>query len=386
MKQHGTTVASVHMDALRGLAALAVFVGHWRNIFFTDLQTMAHPSILTKLAYGLTGLGHHAVIVFFVLSGYLVGSSAVRMCTRGWSWKEYLLQRMTRLWIVLIPALLLGAVWDVAGTHLFSSAAIYAGKGGQATIMVPVAQRLSTNTLVGNLFFLQTISVPTLGSNGPLWSLANEFWYYIAFPMLLLAARDKGLAKRAAYAGGALLLLVLVGRGIAGYFLVWLLGVVVSFLPKTDIVRRHRPVLTGLLSFAVVAFSMATRWRHLEDLLPDLALALLCMALVYVMVHAESAAPAGLYASAARWSANMSYSLYLVHLPMLVFLQAMMSPDARWIPSLRSLALALVALCAVFVYAVGIYAAFESNTNGVRRRVRRILDGFSPALSPEGQG
>ena len=25
-----------------------------------------------------------------------------------------------------------------------------------------------------------------MGSNGPLWSLANEFWYYIMFPFMLV--------------------------------------------------------------------------------------------------------------------------------------------------------------------------------------------------------
>jgi len=41
--------------------------------------------------------------------------------------------------------------------------------------------------LPANVFFLQTITVPVYGSNSPLWSLANEFWYYLLFPLLLLA-------------------------------------------------------------------------------------------------------------------------------------------------------------------------------------------------------
>jgi hypothetical protein len=38
-------------------------------------------------------------------------------------------------------------------------------------------------TFLGNLCFVQTVSVPVYGSNGPLWSLANEFWYYVMFPL-----------------------------------------------------------------------------------------------------------------------------------------------------------------------------------------------------------
>ena len=36
-----------------------------------------------------------------------------------------------------------------------------------------------------NAFFLQTIVGPTFGSNGPLWSLAYEWWYYVLFPLAL---------------------------------------------------------------------------------------------------------------------------------------------------------------------------------------------------------
>jgi peptidoglycan/LPS O-acetylase OafA/YrhL len=38
-----------------------------------------------------------------------------------------------------------------------------------------------------NAFFLQTIAGPTFGSNGPLWSLAYEWWYYVLFPLVLAA-------------------------------------------------------------------------------------------------------------------------------------------------------------------------------------------------------
>ena len=37
---------------------------------------------------------------------------------------------------------------------------------------------------LGSMAFLQTIYIPTFGSNGPMWSLSNEFWYYIVFPLV----------------------------------------------------------------------------------------------------------------------------------------------------------------------------------------------------------
>lgn len=70
--------ASVHLDALRGIAAVGVCLNHVRDIFFRDYSQLSHHNPLLALAYLATGLGHQWVIIFFVLSGYLVGGSALR--------------------------------------------------------------------------------------------------------------------------------------------------------------------------------------------------------------------------------------------------------------------------------------------------------------------
>ena len=115
---HGA--ASVHLDALRGIAAVGVCLSHLRDFFFQDYPKVPHHNPLLAAAYLATGLGHQWVIVFFVLSGYLVGGSVLRsFALDRWSWRSYLLNRMTRLYTVLIPALVLGGLLDMAGIHLF---------------------------------------------------------------------------------------------------------------------------------------------------------------------------------------------------------------------------------------------------------------------------
>jgi peptidoglycan/LPS O-acetylase OafA/YrhL len=42
-------------------------------------------------------------------------------------------------------------------------------------------ESLTPISLLGNLLFVQDFKVPVYGSNGPLWSLAFEFWYYMTF-------------------------------------------------------------------------------------------------------------------------------------------------------------------------------------------------------------
>src|SRR5438046_727325 len=110
-----------HIDMLRGLAAVLVMVGHLRSFVFVNFASLNNPDVTIKLFYGLTGLGHQAVIVFFAMSGFLVGGKALDdMISGRWSWSRYLVRRLLRLWIVLISALVTTAILDWIGIALTS--------------------------------------------------------------------------------------------------------------------------------------------------------------------------------------------------------------------------------------------------------------------------
>ena len=81
---------SVHLDALRGFAAFSVLLNHWRDAFFVDYSSLSHHNPLLAVGYLVAGLGHAWVIVFFVMSGYLVGGSVLRSMSSGrWSWRSF---------------------------------------------------------------------------------------------------------------------------------------------------------------------------------------------------------------------------------------------------------------------------------------------------------
>jgi peptidoglycan/LPS O-acetylase OafA/YrhL len=171
----------------------SIFLRCWEN-----LGKLYPPDGLTPTANsvpqgkGQITIGNEAVMIFFVLSGYLVGGGVLRALSRNtWSWRDYLIKRLTRLYVVLIPALLLGVALDFAGLYLRPSpTSIYAGPPGQ-TLLHDVADRLTLPVIAGNAVFLQGARVRTAGTNVSLWSLTNEFWYYIAFQVLLLALSKK---------------------------------------------------------------------------------------------------------------------------------------------------------------------------------------------------
>ena len=148
--------------------------------------------LATSLFYAWTGLGREAVMVFFVLSGFLVGGAVMR-AGPAFDWRTYAIARLSRLWVVLVPALLLTAALDTCVASSWPS--ILSGSHYADWQSGPSPQGLYAKdwlTALGNLLFLQTLVVPVFGTNTPLWSLANESWYYLWFPLAASAAGALG--------------------------------------------------------------------------------------------------------------------------------------------------------------------------------------------------
>lgn len=365
---------SVHLDALRGFAAFSVLLSHWRDAFFVDYAELGGRNPALAAAYLVTGLGHQWVIIFFVMSGYLVGGSVLRSVYSGrWSWRGYLLSRLTRLYIVLLPALLLGGVLDWIGMHLAGTDAVYSGHSGMHALAFNVHSTLTLRTLAANSFFLQTIALPGMGghwllafgSNSPLWSLSNEFWYYLAFPLLaLLFAKSRPWSMRVACALGLVVWGWFVGAEIALLGIPWLMGVLIITLPPFPTRQRWTQglAISGALVLLGGGLVLAKMWQSLTS---DLVLGLAVTLLIWITLHCATAPLPSTYVRLAQRSARSSYTLYLVHLPMLVFLKASLHLP-RALPSLHMGLVSVGLLACVLLYAQLVYEIFEKNTDWVR--------------------
>ena len=105
----------VHLDMLRGLAALGVVIGHVRGFVIVP-YAMSSSDLFGSLFYFCTSVGHQCVLAFFALSGFLVGGQALEAILAGnWNLPQYLLKRLTRLWVVLLPALFLTWIFEQWG-------------------------------------------------------------------------------------------------------------------------------------------------------------------------------------------------------------------------------------------------------------------------------
>jgi len=362
---------SVHLDLIRGISALAVLLYHLRGLYFVDYPFLASKSLPSIVLYAVTGYGHQAVMVFFVLSGYFIGTSVMdSVGQREWSWRTYLASRLTRLQLVLFPALVLGAFWDRIGMRIPQAAPLY--YGALYKFYVPsVALRSTVPVFFGNFFFLQSIVSPVFGSNGPLWSLSYEFWYYIVFPALFLAtAAWLGFRMRILYAAIALILMWFIGPQICLYFLIWLAGALVGRLARVARFKRAIPALTFSAGFVFVgALAWCRTQRVFPALLADYAVAF-CFALwlfTLLLGSRQDASPA--YAHGAKKLAGFSYTLYLTHFPALLLLRGLLDPQGNWQPDPRHLLYGLAIALLMLAYAYGVAELTEARTASVRRRV-----------------
>ena len=355
----------VPLDLLRAGAAFVVLCYHVRLLFYVSYSQVRWHDRLMALLYFLTSLGHQAVMVFFVLSGFLVAGSAIRAYKANrWSLRSYFSNRLTRLYVVLIPGLVLGAIWDRLGILLFGVNGVYSGRINHL-IYFPVLPRLSPLELVGNALFLQTIVVPPLGSNLALWSLTNEFWYYVAFALLLTAATAGKTPVRLLALASAGLLFLGVGWSVSVYFMPWLAGAALNFAPASKLPRGV------LLAGAMATLAISLLLVHSLPRIPSdfLVCGASCL-LVYSLLRFGGN---GKGSNVASRLARMSYTLYLVHLPFVVFLAAMAN-RSRWQPDPRHIVFGLAILALAFSYAFVVAQHTEARTEAFRAWLKKPHD------------
>lgn len=162
------------VDALTGLRALAAFwvlVEHFRYELYGLLPWFSHASPIVDCGF----LG---VEVFFVLSGFVIShnyAGAFIRLPQSSAYRDFLRNRFARIYPVHLATLL--AIAMLVAMASVSRTALNSG------------DRYDWTTLLGNLLVLQGISgIP--GWNPPAWSISAEAAAYILFPLVaLLLAR-----------------------------------------------------------------------------------------------------------------------------------------------------------------------------------------------------
>ncbi|MGH7950344.1 MAG: acyltransferase family protein [Limisphaerales bacterium] len=353
------------LDLSRWVAAFLVVVEHLRSLMFADYGTQGRSGIMDKLFYFFTGFGHSAVMVFFVMSGFLVGGKVLDRLRQGnFDWQKYGVDRVSRLYAVYVLALLLGGALDYFGYQYFNQIGFYNHKfpGRIAVINHNFHQNLTVPVFAVNFAMCQTILGPVFGSNGPLWSLANEFWYYVTGPLAFALIFQKKVGFRVFGTIGLAIIIWFLPTPILIYSLVWLLGAMLYFMNGRVLV----PFWISLILFAV-SFSVARlQWLtipYLADFLIGISFALL----INSAAGASRRLPGH---NRSRTAAGFSYSVYLCHFPFLVFVLSLLFQE-NWIgfrkqPTLKLAMVFLFILLMTYVWCFLISLVTERQTSRIR--------------------
>lgn len=364
---------SAFLNFSRWFAAFMVLISHVRHLVVVDCAYVEQKTFLVKIMYFITGFGHQSVMVFFVISGFLVGGLTLdRWLVHKIDLIAFFSARISRLYTVFIPALIVGFAFDYIGVNWFNASELYTNPAQYNTIVLEhsIVPRMDISFFIGNFFMLQGVRFGPFGSNGPLWSLANEWWYYCFFGSLGLALFGRGVRPFIAI-GFSLTIIALLPLYMLLLGSLWALGVATYFWIKSSELRLH-PVLSGII-FALIAtgcrlsqgvgdLSMFITLGR--DFLVGLGFCFLLNSMSRIEVP---------FISINKNLADFSYSTYLFHFPFLVFSVAVgyqvFGLEFQLQPNLISFLyiLGLTFFCVCFSY--GISLITERYTYFIRRKV-----------------
>jgi peptidoglycan/LPS O-acetylase OafA/YrhL len=273
----------------------------------------------------------------------------------------------------LLPALAVTALGDAITFHM--APAVLSGAFAQAWHSGPGYQcpwSGSLWTLIGNICFLQTILVPVYGSNSPMWSLANEFWYYFLFPLALIAIGTIGNASKLSrifsvtfFIAGCFAL----PRDLLCHFSIWLLGVFVWLCPHKPHFRQLPVYSFGMMVFAGALIASKT---HVAPLF--LLQLLLGISFAIFAIPLRQTARVTTFVDHAIWGlSELSYSLYLFHFPFVIAVAGIFYKGSRMQPTFGAFVQFGLWLTLIIFGSIGFWWLFERNTHAIRRRLSAII-------------
>lgn len=296
MKQH-----YYFFDFARVVAAIFVLLVHARVEILTPYSLLPAESqtLITKAFFALCSLGTDGVIVFFVLSGFLVGGRNIEKMVRGnGSAMLFAVNRMCRIFPPLILALLFSTM--------------------QKFITGDPVDGLN---IIGNLLCLQGIAASP--EMPVLWTITYEMFFYLLVLSLFL------LMKHTTIIGG-ILLLFLAGLGAMNlriFFWFPIISGTLFYLCRERINgKKYMTWGSFILGLMALAGEKLSNDSSAVRVLPDYVsyeaviwFESLCWTVVLVSMSMKQ--PIGKFASSIESVgvklSKYSYSLFLCHYPVL---------------------------------------------------------------------
>jgi len=315
------------VDGVRAFAAVFVVAHHIWLTTYPGYPRDTGPAWASWLVYG-----HLAVAVFIVVSGFSLAIAPARRDYRLGGVGRFLRRRA---WRILPP------YWAA----LALSAAVF----GLVTPAL-TGDLVSVKGIVVHALLLQDV-IDAPRPNGAFWSIAIEWQIYFLFPLVLLVRR-----RLPGWALAALGLAVVVAAQVVServpaldgirnltpqFFALFVFGVVAAEVVRSGLRARALVGAAALLcfaGFAVLAFTAGPVWVDAHYFWVDLAVgAGTALALAVLAGGGWRPVAAAFAGRVPRFLGHFSYSVYLIHLPLLWLVYhfgvepAVDSADARFV-------------------------------------------------------
>ena len=402
----------LYLDSLRALAALYVIMHHAMLQYYWDVTK--HLSKAERIVVGLFSDGHIAVGIFIVLSGFSLTLAVTKnnLNIKGGSTK-FFKRRIIRIVPPYYAALLLCLLL----TRLFIG-----NKTGTLwdTSIPPTSWDIATHFLFIHDFFVSSIAK----INYSFWSISVECRLYLFFPLLILLWRKKGPWMALLFSFIATVVFsaaLLVARGlnpdislsragVSPYIILFSLGMIaadLAFSTKTRAkeIREHCSKLNtwgvvaffafSLVSYKVVSAAVKTSSLSADDMkfvtqeIKDILVGFIAAIFLFVCAVDHQSNQKKTWAlRLLNWRplvfiGTFSYSLYLIHPPLLQLLCQYILPSVHFSTLTKAGLLLTLGTVVVMVLSRLFFLLFERPflVPGRRRRVRdtEILAAQNPA-------
>ena len=343
------------LDLIRFLAAFTVLLAHYRGAFFVEYRLLPEnqKNILSTLFFFLTRLGEESVLIFFVMSGLLVGGRAIeKILNNKVDVAKYILDRSVRILLPLFASIVLVVIIDLI-----------------------IGNRIPFLDILGSVLSFQGLFTDCY-SNAPLWSLAYEIWFYVIMAGIMLLL--KGKKEKNKLWGLVLVVLVLsfFTKLSTVYLFLWFIGAFVFFLSSFQGKRRSVVFLIFILLCFFMVLSQLTSesktslpilFSKLDKDLIKICLGLTAAIFISAMKDIKPVTEIGIYVEKIGSKlAKFSYSLYLTHYPLMYLLLAWGVPKSTEL-SLTSIMYFTLTISIAIVISYVMYFLAEKHTDSIKK-------------------
>jgi peptidoglycan/LPS O-acetylase OafA/YrhL len=321
-----------YLHIIRGFAAFFVLLAHAKWPFwiggtaFLKQTSFWELSVLDKagLAFALlSSNGTAMVIIFYVLSGFIIAHSFSK---NKWSYKQFIINRSLRIYIPYIASALIAGLLLVISYRLANVLFESPVKDYHQRVMTAYSSGLNLTNFIKTVFFFKTERVNYFGFNYVYWSLLYEMIFYLVFPLLLKYLKYIFVATLVIYP----VHIFYQPLPEIDYWYLYLTEYLFYFLSG---IYLYRFVISGKLDFykgsvwlkkyvllAIVGLSFfSAELIGFSSYKSISFLAATVMSLSWMIYLLLYGAKNGYFTKLFMFLGKISYSLYLIHVPLLLF-------------------------------------------------------------------